>query len=245
MTDQMVMPGVKKCGKCDTWRPVSDFSASSDAADGLQAWCKRCHKEYKGSATTKGLDVSDEQRREWLALGPLEKQQAIDGAWTNTAMALVKMVKIASDRQKELTKESKRLNAEARVDALAKRIVKALAERKLKALRDQEEAHRRITKAKQEIAENQQRRDELTARVKSDADDLAAQLTDLSRRLTLVQTSIEAPIELQKARNEAADRSRAERDRAEWVFKANSTSDPTLRAVYLARAEGQDVDDDE
>jgi len=249
MTDQTtVMPGLKKCGKCDTWQPPSAFSAQTNSADGLQAWCKKCHKDYKATPATKGMDVPDE-RREWLALDPLAKKKVIDAAWTHTAMALVKMVAVATDRQKELAKQRERLSAEARANTLADRIVKALAERTLlKARAKREKAERRITKAKQEIRDNQQRRDELTARVTHATDELAVQIEDLSRRITVVKSNLDAgtrAIELQRVRNWAADRDRAERDSAEWVFKANTTTDHGLRGAYLARAAGENLDDDD
>jgi len=230
MTDLMNKAALR-CHKCGKFKSHAEFRPPIE--DPARAICDQCAKYVPGTG----------------GLGPAAKKQAINDARTLAATALVKMVRVATDRQQQLAKQRKQLSAEARVADLADRIVKALAERTLlKARAKREKAERRITKAKQEIRDNQQRRDELTARVTRATDQLAVQIEDLSRRITVVKSNLDAgqrAIELQRVRNWAADRDRAERDADEWVWKAHSTDDPDLRAAYFARADGVLDDDDE
>lgn len=37
--------GRKHCAKCDTWKPISDFSTNRITSDGLQSVCRRCRND--------------------------------------------------------------------------------------------------------------------------------------------------------------------------------------------------------
>lgn len=37
--------GRKRCSRCRLWSPVTDYFNRSDRPDGLDMWCRRCHKD--------------------------------------------------------------------------------------------------------------------------------------------------------------------------------------------------------
>ena len=50
-------------------------------------------------------------------------------------------------------------------------------------------------------------------------------------------------IRIEKQRQEAVRAALKDRERDEWIWKANTVTDPTLRAAYLLRAEGKTDED--
>ena len=78
--------------------------------------------------------------------------------------------------------------------------------------------------------------------------ELAAQIEKLAHRTDAVLARAEAAdadVRRQAEHRAAAAAIREERDRAEWSFKAAQTShDPILRSVYMARANGEETDDE-
>lgn len=75
------------------------------------------------------------------------------------------------------------------------------------------------------------------ARVEAFTVSANAKIDQMLARLSTGQNYVD-----QQGMHEAA---RKGRERDENLWKAGATSDPTLRAVYLARAEGRELDDDE
>lgn len=45
------MSDVKRCSHCGRVLPVSSFSRSSKNKDGLQCWCKDCHRACNSSSS--------------------------------------------------------------------------------------------------------------------------------------------------------------------------------------------------
>jgi hypothetical protein len=43
--EQTSQPQTKVCKRCHQERPVSEFAVSSKSADGLQSWCRSCHRQ--------------------------------------------------------------------------------------------------------------------------------------------------------------------------------------------------------
>jgi len=37
----------KVCNKCGKEKPISEFHKNRNSKDGLNSWCKKCHKEYR------------------------------------------------------------------------------------------------------------------------------------------------------------------------------------------------------
>ena len=44
---------VKRCRRCDEDKPLSDFSKRSSSSDGLQPYCKDCHRSHQSKYTLK------------------------------------------------------------------------------------------------------------------------------------------------------------------------------------------------
>lgn len=38
---------MKRCGKCEGWKPLTEFHTHSGRADGRQSWCKSCTGDYQ------------------------------------------------------------------------------------------------------------------------------------------------------------------------------------------------------
>lgn len=78
--------------------------------------------------------------------------------------------------------------------------------------------------------------------------DLGKRIEDMRSQIEAVYERAEAgarAVEQQEARRVAATLAREERDSDEWLYKANTTTDPVLRSAYLARADGIDPDEDD
>lgn len=58
---------MKKCSKCQVWKPLDQFRRSSSQHDGLQATCKECMraylKEYRQSESGKASQARSHARR--------------------------------------------------------------------------------------------------------------------------------------------------------------------------------------
>lgn len=53
----------KTCKKCSIDRPASEFWASSKSPDGLQYWCKECHRSHQRQWNEKNQDKIREYRK--------------------------------------------------------------------------------------------------------------------------------------------------------------------------------------
>lgn len=56
---------MKRCGKCSEDKEAGAFSRLASSADGLQAWCKACHKEYRNNPSRR--DRLRDYRQEYRA----------------------------------------------------------------------------------------------------------------------------------------------------------------------------------
>ena len=246
MTDLMKEAALR-CRKCGKYKSHAEFRPPIE--DPLQAVCNQC-AEYVPGTGGLGMPVTAaKQRSESVALTPLEKKQAIDGAWLSISMAVIRMSKLLCDRQKVLAKQR-------RVDILWGRIVEARKQQKLdKALADRRE---RIAETKEKtekllrqtelLRQRTYRTEAFVSLQRLHAEELRKTAETMRAELDAMNARIDMGSQVGRAMEEAviSERTlREQRDRDEWTYKANLTTDPTLRTVYLSRAEGQPADDDE
>ena len=156
---------------------------------------------------------------------------------------------------------AKAVAKERRKERLVAKIVAAIedrnAHRKVEAIREKTEKLKRETaKIVRKTAAIEAGMDndglasfsDLEKAVERTIADQAAQLADFDRRIAIVTANATAAyreIALQEARQRQAIRAAAESDAAEWIWKANMTSDPVLRAAYMERAQGSELDTDD
>lgn len=54
----------KRCTKCDTVKPLSEFHRNKTAVDGRHAWCKPCSRQYQRERQAKAREEMGEEA--WL-----------------------------------------------------------------------------------------------------------------------------------------------------------------------------------
>lgn len=108
-------PTLKRCGKCDTRKPLGDFTACSRTKDKVQTWCKSCGVEY--------------QRQRRRAAGKKELDRL--PGWKERAL------KSAAEKKEKWTKENKDRKQEA-----DRRVYLAASENIRRRVREYAEANR-------------------------------------------------------------------------------------------------------
>lgn len=56
---------MKTCTNCNTHKPLDNFGKKKAHKDGLEYWCKECHREYKKSYYVDNLDKAKKERLNW------------------------------------------------------------------------------------------------------------------------------------------------------------------------------------
>lgn len=297
MTDTAVI-GMKKCGNCNQWKATTSFNASSDTADNLQNWCRRCHKKYKAdrantdAATAKALDVipvlaitaDGKQTRTTVAKAlrladpvavaedaeRLAKQNAelddripesikrhVADLRSSDPTRRAQAQSVAAARSNHLSRAFTRIATATRSEMAKQRIVDRLDaamvkqvqnERLQKARRKSAKANARKQAAEQQMAEANALVDGLTRRVATEQAALNEQLADISRRVEIVAGNAQRAydsVQFNRQLQAATEFKRVENERNEWLFKASTTNDDVLRTYYMAKASGEELDDDE
>lgn len=95
----------KQCKKCDTYKPLVDFSKLKRSSDGHAYWCRSCTKEYSDSHYKRNVKKRASQNKVWKE-NNLEKSKKI-----NSDYVIKNREKLKIYRQTEKYKEynSKRM----------------------------------------------------------------------------------------------------------------------------------------
>jgi (p)ppGpp synthase/HD superfamily hydrolase len=159
--------------------------------------------------------LSDRQVEIWVGVGNLAKQWKEQLDRNQTRRRIRSIVKAQLRRQNVAAMEAETAGMLAKVEAL------------------------NLAKAESEQALATAREDQI--RLTAQQDQLGARLNHIISQLNAGQERVE------RAQEDAAARIAARRDddRASWSFKASTTSDPILRSAWLAKANGENCDDDD
>lgn len=66
---------LKRCPKCETTRPTSEFSVDKKTRDGLTGHCKPCRRKYANAYRNANIEKARAQSRAWHAAHPEETRE--------------------------------------------------------------------------------------------------------------------------------------------------------------------------
>lgn len=64
-TQYIPKAGWKRCPKCESLRPISDFAKDSARPDGRGCWCRVCRKAYHAVWYARNQEAKRKQNKEW------------------------------------------------------------------------------------------------------------------------------------------------------------------------------------
>jgi len=173
--------------------------------------------------------------RKALGLDPQLSKARTDAIWTGVG-ALAKAWTAELDRKETRHRARKRLTSLVKAEQSRRRV--AVMKAKTAKVNRRTEAMDRTRMASERRL----------AKATAEQDALAKATAELSRQIAVVAGNAErayGAIYQRQEMNRRMTAAREERDRNEFIFKASTTSDPVLRAAWLARAAGEDIDGDD
>jgi hypothetical protein len=249
-----------RCTRCNRYRKHTEFKAPISTADNLDPICDRCRRYNPGTGgeslkqIAKALDIpvlaftaakpSGEVTTVSKALGldKMAKEAALDAALAKCDATYDNLGRMFAWYRRQWALE----DCAKEIAQHVRGMVKAeLAQRRSAEVA---KAERLKTEAKFRKAAAKQERTTLLAQFAGTQDELKKQSEALAARVAIVTANAERGLraqELQRCRVTAAAEAREERERENWLAKAGGTTDPILRAAYLARADGRDLDEDD
>lgn len=256
MTDTIMKVAIK-CDRCGKYRKHTEYKGALQVGeDPRNPVCDSCRAE---DDATKALGIpvlamtaSGEEFTTFgkaTGLDELAKQRREDEQDRQFAESLVhldhtwdKFGKMVTDYQSQREVDAYYAKAQARFDHLVK--IGTARRNTVPLTAKTAEMKAETTAIEARTAETQDR----LAKARFEAEAEALKIARLQADIADCYERAEAGYRMQEqaqARRVAATLAREERDSEEWTFKAATTTDPVLRSAYLARAAGEDPDDDE
>lgn len=99
MQSLQTTPAAKRCPRCESTKPVTEFNRDKSKPDGLQACCRECRKEIKDAHAERNPLASTAYKAKWKA-----KQPAIDPA-ANEHLRMIDVRKRFEEEAESLTLE--------------------------------------------------------------------------------------------------------------------------------------------
>jgi hypothetical protein len=240
---QAIKRAARRCSECGKYQKHEALTSLADDDGTTHRVCSDCLDDSPA--------LKAAHRREWSeALETIDLALAKASRWFPPSDALAKSQAIDRLVKSDSIGNFGRMVADYRRRwAIEDRVVSVVkaerTDRETARLRKQTKRIKKKTKTAQlRKAQAVQTLDNLMAEQAA----LAAQIDGLGARVAVVYRNAErafGAVAKQREIQAIADLARRDQEQAGWAHKASLTTDPTLRAAYLARANGEELTDDD